>query len=312
MPSTSPLSSWATGSGSTTAVGREPRRPSPRGPPPRSPARSAAARRARARGRPPRRSAPSKISSSLPPTWFTKTQGTRVARREVGDHAPALRRLAHVPWRRGEVQHGARAGRDQLVRSGRWRYPISCTQASSQTVRPNAAPPVRSVTVSRREAGCEAALLVEDVVGRAAASWRAPRGARRRPAAPRRSPAAAGPRPPPGSTAPSAIATRARGRRERVELAQLIAHEALALEQVHRRIAGEDHLRQDHQVRALAAPPWRRPPRRAAGCRGGRRRWGSPGPARRACRAASGRPGAPSSQARGAARAPRERVTQAG
>ncbi len=44
----------------------------------------------------------------------------------------------------------------------------------------------------------------------------------------------------------------ARCRGERVELAQLIAHEAVALEQVHRRIPREHHLGGEQQVRALA------------------------------------------------------------
>jgi hypothetical protein len=43
-----------------------------------------------------------------------------------------------------------------------------------------------------------------------------------------------------------------RGGRQLLQLAELVLHEPLALEQVHRRIAGEDHLRQDHQVRLLA------------------------------------------------------------
>ena len=41
--------------------------------------------------------------------------GYAVARREVGDHAPPLRGLTHVPGRRGEVHHDASAGQGQLA-----------------------------------------------------------------------------------------------------------------------------------------------------------------------------------------------------
>ena len=98
--------------------------------------------------------------------------------------------------------------------------------------------------------GLEPALLVEDVVGRkqrlgadraAPPSREQHRGVHQplRPVALRREHGAERDRDPRG------------GRRELFQLAQLIAHEALALEQIHRRIAGEDHLRQDHQVRLL-------------------------------------------------------------
>ncbi len=41
-----------------------------------------------------------------------------------------------------------------------------------------------------------------------------------------------------------------RERRQDVELGELIAHETVALEQIHRRVAGEDHLREDGDLGA--------------------------------------------------------------
>ena len=173
-----------------------------------------------------------------------------MARREFAEHAPPLLRLAHVPRRCGEVHEAARARLDQLAHGVRGIPDLVYPDVLAHGEPERLAALAQAHRLAAR-GGLEPALLVEDVVG-GKQRLRAHRAA-----------LAAGEQHGGVHQALRALALRGqhgaerdrdalRGGCERVELAQLVAHEALALEQIHRRIAGEDHLRQDHEVRALA------------------------------------------------------------
>ena len=177
--------------------------------------------------------------------------GHAVARREVGDHAPSLRGLAHVPRRGGEIQHGAGAGPGQLARrvDGIPELVYPDVLADGQAERRAAAAAASRSRAARRAGTSASRRRRRRSAAGSCARDRAARAAREqhrgvhqplRPRALRREHRAERDR------------DARRGGRERLQLAQLIAHEAFALEQVHRRIAGEDHLRQDHQIRLLA------------------------------------------------------------
>ena len=263
MPSTSPLSSCATRSGSSTASGASPGSAAGRSTTPKAGSKSGSAACTRPRAST-TKEPPSKISSSLPPTWFTNDDRDAMARRER--RAIMRRRSRALPTCHGEPRGSGRARRPPRASSPTGSIGIArvgSTQVSSQTVRPERCRRPASAHGLAPRGGLRSSASRRRRRRSAAASSRAT--ARRCP--PASSTAAfgqraAGPAPSAGSTAPSAIATRARGRRERVELAQLIAHEAVALEQVHRRIAGEHHLRQRRPGRRARSPPSRRPPRR--------------------------------------------------
>ena len=150
-----------------------------------APARRAAARRGRGPCASTANEPPSKISSSLPPTWFTKRDRHAVPRaRAPRPCARRSRRLADVERRGRAGSAPAPRPRARARRPGRARSRCASTQASSQTVSPSAGrPPAagdRCAVLGRHEV----ALLVEHVVGRAAASWPA-RAARARRAAAR-------------------------------------------------------------------------------------------------------------------------------
>ena len=116
-------------------------------------------------------------------------------------------------------------------------------------VRPSAGRPPPAGTGAALRGRHEVAVLVEHVVGREQRLRLRRRAARRRAAAPRSSRAASRRAARRGSTAPSTIAMPCDAGAERVELAQLVAHEAVALEQVHRRVAGERQLGKHHEPR---------------------------------------------------------------
>ena len=226
---------------------------------------------------------PSKISSSLPPTWLHE----RGSARGAGARAPRTcsRRSAGLPTCHGDAEkfsderraRGAPARRSGSTRVAERVGPgVLADGEPERGGRPSASGarrsrPARSSASRRRRRRSGAASWPARATRRAAAQQH--RGVLE-PLAGRalgRQHRADHDRDPP------------RGRRQRVELAQLVAHEAVALEEVERRVAGQRELGEDHERRRPRPPPCAAASSiRRAVSRRGRRRWDRSGRARRA------------------------------
>jgi hypothetical protein len=173
-----------------------------------------------------------------------------VPRRQLGDHAAPLERLAHVPGRaRGIEQHRHTRARELGHRIDVVAHRLSPdVLAHAETQRRACVAQGDGLAPLRRR---EVALLVEDVVGReqrlgpygnalASRQHHGGVGEAGRPGALHRNHRAQSDR------------HVSRRRAQRLEFAQLRLHETVALQEIHRRIAGEDHFRQHHDVRACA------------------------------------------------------------